>query len=147
MSTSTNLNYRQSSGVTPTPSRPTSSHSPTHSAGTMHSPGPIHATSPVPVKKDEAFQKAIQKYVVELSDGDKKAFLSAPNVIEHLQEMQRNGKPLISSSLTGRVEKVLQCVKHFMSSLVIFIQQSPETSSLVVGGVNCILTVDTPNTF
>ena len=39
------------------------------------------------------------------------------------------------------MEKVLQCVKSFMGSLVVFIQHSPQISSLVVGGVNCILTV------
>ena len=129
MSTSTNLqsysllNDGQSGGVTS--SRPTSSHA---SSGTM----------------DETFQKAVQEYVKkQLLDEDKTAFLSAPDVIERLQEMQCNSKPLISGSLTTRVEKVLQCVKAFMGSLGIFIQHSPEISSLVVGGVNCILTVGT----
>ena len=118
------LNYGQSRGATPAPSQPTSGHA---SAGPM----------------DETLQKAIQEYVNKLSDDDKAAFLSAPDIIEHLKEMQCNGKSLISSSLTARVEKVLQCVKHFMGSLGIFIQHSPEISSLVVGGVNCILTVGT----
>ena len=128
MSTSTNLQsnsllkHGQSRGVTPTFSQPTTSHA---------------SASPM----DESFQKAIQEYMEKLSDDDKTAFLSAPNVIERLQEMQY--KPLISSSLTARVEKVLQCVKGFMGSLGIFIQHSPEISSLVVGGVNCILTVGT----
>ena len=108
--------------MTPTPSRPKSSHA---------SVGPM----------DQAFQKAIQEYANNLSDDDKTAFLSAPNVIERLQEMQCNSKSLFSSSLTTRVEKVLQCVKGFMVSLGIFIQHSPEISSLAVGGVNCILTV------
>ena len=127
MSTSTLLNpgqTRQSSGATPVPSRPTFSHA---SAGSM----------------DGAFQKAIQQYMKKLPDDDKTAFLSAPDVIEHLEKLQCNDKSLISSSLTTRVEKVLQCVKGFMGSLGIFIQHSPEISSLVVGGVNCILTVGT----
>ena len=42
-----------------------------------------------------------------------------------------------------RVRKVLKCVSHFMGSIGIFIQSNPEISSLVVGGVNCILTVST----
>ena len=92
---------------------------------------------------DEAFQKAVQQYMKQLPDDDKTAFLSAPDVIEHLQEMQCNNKSLISSSLTTRVEKVLQCVKGFIGSLGICIQHNPEISSLVVGGVNCILTVGT----
>ena len=100
---------------------------------------------PVPAN---AFQKAIQKYVKEgLLDSDKAAFLDAPNVMDHLQEIQRNGKSVISSSLTCRVEKVLQGVKSFMGSLAIFIQQHPEISSLVVGGVSCVLTVGTSCAF
>ena len=134
MSTSTDLqsdsllNYGQSREVTPTPSRPTSSHA---SAGPM----------------DRTFQKAIQGYVNKLSDDDKTAFLSAPNVIERLQEMQCNGKSLISSTLTSRVEKVVRCVKGFMGSLGIFIPHGPDISLLVIGGVNCILMVGTSSTF
>ena len=93
----------------------------------------------MPAKRDGAFQKAIQTYIQELSDDDREAFLSASDVMECLEDSE--GKSLISASLWTRVEKVLQCVKHFMGSLGIFIQHSPEISSLVVGGVNCILTV------
>ena len=97
---------------------------------------------------DETFQKAVQEYVKKrLLDDDKTAFLSAPDVIERLQEMGCNGKSLISRSLTTRVENVLQCVKGFMGSLGIFIQHNPEISALVVGGVNCILTVGTSSTY
>ena len=113
------------------------------------SPGPMHAAGahsvnlqlpipPVPV--EDALQKAIQEYVNKLSNDDKAAFRSAPNIIEHLEERQANGKYLISSSLVDRVEKVLQCVKTFMSSLGIVMQQS-QISGLILGGVNCILTV------
>ena len=144
MSTSTTLNCGGT--TTPAPSLPTSSHV---SSGLMHSSTPVHAFGPNPVNPQPppplvpatAFEKAIQKYVEELSDGDKAAFRDAPDVIVRLQEMQDNDKPLISNRSTARVEKVLQCVKHFMDSLAIFIQQSPETSSLVVGGVKCVLTV------
>ena len=108
------------------------------STSTMHA-----AQVPTSAKEDGTLQKAIQKYVETLLDDDKEAFQSAPEIIERLQEMQSNGKSLISSSLTARVEKVLQCVKNFMGSLGIFIQHSPEISSLVVGGVNCVLTVGT----
>ena len=151
--TGTNLNYGQSSGVTPTPSRPTASHasaSPTHTTG-VHSVNLPLPTPLVLAKKDEALEKAIQEYVKKLSDDDKAAFqdafYSAPNIVEHLQEMQCNGKIPTTSSLTSRVEKVLQCVKTFMDSLAIFIQHSPEISSLVVGGVKCILTVGTSSTY
>lgn len=112
----------------------------TSAASGTQSLNPQSSPPPVPVKND-ALEKAIQEYVNKLSDEDKKAFQSAPDVIERLRKMQDNDKPLVSSSITTRVEKVLQCVKHFMGSLSIFIQQSPEISSLVVGGVNCILTV------
>ena len=125
-----------SRGATPTPSQQTSRHAAT---------GLIHAGGTQPVNsqpaKGEALQEAIREYISKLSNDDKAAFQSAPNIIERLQEMQYTSKSPISSTLTARVERVLQCVKHFMGSLTIFIQQSPEISSLVVGGVNCILTV------
>ena len=144
MSTGTTLNC--GGAATPTPSRPTSSHV---SSGLMHSSTPVHAVGPNPVNPQPppplvpatAFQKAIQKYVKELSDGDKAAFLDAPDVMAHLQKMQDNDKSPISNRHTARVEKVLQFVNHFMDSLSIFIQQSPEISSLVVGGVKCVLKV------
>lgn len=111
--------------------------------------GPTHTTAPpsLVLAKDEALQKAIQEYIGKISNDDKEAFRNAPDIIERLQEMQCNKKPRIPSSFTTRVENVLQCVRCFMSSLAIFIQQSPEISSLVVGGVNCILTVSTINTY
>lgn len=122
MSTSTS-SHGQPSGSTPASSSlPTSSHVTT---------GPM----------DETWQKATREYVKELSDDDKEAFQSAPDIIERLEEMERNRKSPISSSLASRVKKVLQCVQSFMDSLKVFVQQSPEISSLVVGGVNCILTV------
>ena len=145
MSTSTSLNYGQSR-ATPAPSRPTSSHVSTSlmpSAGPTHAAGVNFGNLQLPTLPVPAMQKAIQEYIGKLSDDDKAAFQSAQNIMERLQEIQSNGKPLVSSSLASRVEKVLQCVKTFMSSLAIFIQQSPQISSLVVGGVNFVLTVGT----
>ena len=96
MSTSrsgTNLNYGQPRGASPTASRPTSSHA---TVGPLRSSSPVHAAgaysvnlklpAPVPAQ-DEALQMAIQEYVRELSDNNKAAFQSAPNIIEHLHEM------------------------------------------------------------
>ena len=144
------LNNRPSGlgGVTAALPRPNPDHAtsnPMYSAG-AHSVNLRLQTPLVLAKKDEALQKAIQ-YVEKLSDDDKTAFQSAPDIIEHLQEMRCNGKSLISGSLTTRVEKVLQCVKSFMGSLPIFIQHSPEISSLVVGGINCILMVGRSSTY
>ena len=128
MSSSTNI----LGGATPAPSQPTSS----------------HPATPLVPAKDEALQTAIQEYAEKISSDDKAAFISAPDIIKRLQEMQCSSKSRISSSLITRVERVLQCIKHFMSSLKTFIQHSPEISSLVVGGVNCILTVGySPKTF
>ena len=134
------LSFRQSTGATPTSSRATSSHGFMLAAG-AHSVNLELPTQPMPAKRgDEALQQAIQGYVKKLSDDDKAAFQAAPDIIERLQEMKCNGKSLISSSLTTRVEKVLQCLKIFMG---IFIQQCPGISSLVIGGVNCIMGVGT----
>lgn len=139
MSGSSNFLLLNHGRSTPTPSQPNISHA---------TAGPTHTTAPPSqvLATDEALQKAIQEYIGKISNDDKEAFRNAPDIIERLQEMQSNKKPRIPSSFTTRVENVLQCVRCFMSSLAIFIQQSPEISSLVVGGVNCILTVSTINT-
>ena len=122
----------RSRGATPTPSPVTGAQS-----ITLQSPTPL-----VPAR-DEALQKVIQECISKLSDEDRTAFQSAPDIMERLKEIQHENKAGISSSLTTRVERVLQCIKHFMGSLAIFIQQNPDISSLVVGGLNCILTVGT----
>ena len=129
-----------------------------HSRSPSHNPTPTPSTActstlaktsdtPLPAiavsLKNEAFQKAIQEYLDNLSDDDKEAFRSATDVIEKLGELQQN-KSHISNSHTTRiqkVQKVLQCVKQFLESVAICIQHHPEVSSLVVGGLNCILTV------
>ena len=141
--TSFSLSHRrQRRGATSAPSQSTPGPTTT---GPMHGAGaqPVNTQLPTPLRpmKNEALQKAIQEYVSQLSSDDKAAFQFAPDIIKRLQEMQRNNKSCIPNSLTTRVERVLQCIKHFMGSLSIFIQHSPEISSLVVGGANCILTV------
>ena len=116
---------------------------PAHATGNQP-PNPQSPTVPVSLK-NEAFQKAIQKYVDNLSDNDKVAFQSAPDVMEKIRELSQ-GNPRTSSSHTTRmqrVQKVLQCVKRFLESLKICIQHHPDISSLVVGGLHCILTVST----
>ena len=113
-------------------------------AGLAHDPQPPAIAVPL---KNVAFQKAIQECLDNLSDDDKEAFRSATDVIEKLGELQQ-GKSRISSSHTTRtqkVQKVLQCLKQFLVSVAIGIQHHPEVSSLVVGGLNCILTVSSQN--
>ena len=83
---------------------------------------------------------AIHKYIDNLSDDDKVAFQSAADVMEMLGELPQ-GKSRISSAQMQKVQKVLQCVKQFSGSVIICIQHSPQISSLVMGGLNCILTV------
>lgn len=120
-----------------------------------NSSGPAHATRsqppnpeppaiPVPVK-NEAFQKAVQEYIDTLSDDDKAAFQSDTDVMKKLEELQQSKSRLFIShpTLMQRVHKVLQCMKQFMGSIAICIQHQPQISSLVVGGLHCILTVST----
>ena len=123
---------------TPAPSQQPSGHA---AAGPIRVTG-TQSMSLVPAK-DEALRRAIEAYISKLSHDDQDAFQSAPDVIEHLKTMQCNSKSPIPSSFTVRVEKVLRCIRCFMGSLSIFIQHSPKISALVVGGVNCILTVRT----
>ena len=96
-------------------------------------------TVPMPAK-NEAFERAVvvalQKHINSLSDDDKVAFQSATDVMKKLGGLQHD-RPHVSD----KVQKVLQCVKKFLGSVAICIQHSPEISSLVVGGLNCALTV------
>ena len=134
--------YQSHLPTTQTPSQSTSSQAPTepmHAAG-VHPPGIQSPTLQVLPMEHKTFQNLIHN---TLSDDDKAAFLSAPNIMERLQEMQGS----VSSALTARVEKVLQCVKNFMNSLARCIPLGPEILSLAVGGVNCILTVGTSTTY
>ena len=121
---------------TPTPSQQTSDHA---AVGPIHATG-VQSMSLVPAR-DETLQRAIEEYISKLSDDDKAAFRSAPDIIERLETVQFNSRSPIPGS--ARVEKVLQCIKYFMSSLSIFIGHHPKISALVLGGVNCILTVRT----
>lgn len=73
---------------------------------------------------------------------DKAAFKSYEDVMQKIKLLnEAGGKTRISSSLSDRVQKVLGFIRQFMTSLSICIQHSPEISSLVVGGVNCVLSV------
>lgn len=100
--------------------------------------------APVPPTQSKAFERAVAEVLkkhVNLSDDDRAAFQSASDVdmVGILRESQ-HGASCISDSLP-RVHKVLECVNRFMGPLAIFIQHSPEISSLVVGGLHCILMV------
>lgn len=105
---------------------------------------PSHQSTKVPVPMmNNAFLKAIQEHINTLSDEDKAAFQSATDVMEKLRKFQ-HAKSRISGSpaaLTQKVQKALQCVKQFLAPVAICIQHHPEISSLVVGGLHCVLTV------
>ena len=104
-------------------------------------PNPKPLAHSVPAK-NEAFQQAIKKYTDNLSDDDRVAFKSAADIMEELGRLSQSKSDTSSFHNTqNKVQKVLQCMKKFLESVAICIQQSPEISSLVVGGLHCILTV------
>ena len=130
--------HSRSPSRSPTPTPTPSTACTSTPANTPDTPLPAIA---VPLK-NEAFQKAIQEYLDNLPDDDKEAFRSATDVIEKLEKLQQGSR--ISSSHTTckqKAQKVLRCMKQFLESVAICIQHHPEVSSLVVGGLNCILTV------
>ena len=90
----------------------------------------------VPVENEAAVQECINN----LSNDDKLAFQSATDVMEKLGCLQQ-GKPRISSFLITRIHKVQQCLKQFLVSIAICIQHNDAISSLVMGGLHCILMV------
>ena len=115
-------------------------------AGAPHATGdqPPDTHSPAtPTPKNTAFQQAIQVYLDDLSPDDKLAFQSATDVQEKLVALQQHKFQTSSSHATRvqKVQRVLQCMKNFLVSVGICIQHSPEISSLVLGGLHCILTV------
>lgn len=54
---------------------------------------------------------------------------------------EKNAKKSLSRTFGARIEKLLQLMNSFMNSVVICIQSNPEVSSLIVGGINCALSV------
>lgn len=78
---------------------------------------------------------ALLKHIDKLSNDDKAAFESAPDVMEKLQ-LNKSTSPHVQ-----KVQKVLECLQQFLAPVAICIQQSPHISSLVVGGFNCVLIV------
>ena len=113
--------------------------------GTAHASGTKPFNLPPPVlSRNRAFDRAVevvQQKHFNLSDDDRAAFQSASDV-DVMEELRRaqHGASRISDSLT-RAQKVLESVNRLMGPLAIFIQHSPEISSLVVGGLKCILMV------
>ena len=145
---------KSSREASPAPSRLAPSPAPSGSATSdIHStlPGPAAETPPLNLKplapvqpKNQAFENAVAVIVQkhgDLSDDDKEAFQSASysDVMVELRNAH-HGTSDISDSLT-RVQKVLNCINRFMGPLATFIQHSPEITSLVVGGLSCILLV------
>lgn len=92
--------------------------------------------------KNEAFQKAIQNYIDKISNDDKEAFQSATDAMNKLGSLPPS-KSHISISVMQKLKKLQQYVKQFLGSIAICIQQTLQISSLVLGGLNCILRVCT----
>ena len=112
--------------------------------------GPAHPTGDQPQNpksaeiavKSEGLQQEIQKYIDKLSNDDKLAFRSATDIMDKLGQQQW-GKFRITCFHITRMQGVLQCVDQFLGSIAICIQYDLRISSLVVGGLNCILGVST----
>ena len=113
-----------------------------------HASNPESPTAPEPATT-EAFQIAIHAYINDRLPGDaKKDFQSASDIMEtpQMRLVHRSGSGNtmhISSSVSDRVKKILESLRHFTGSVAICVQHSPEISSLIIGGVNCILMVST----
>ena len=144
-----NVITRAPTGASASPSEVIASTSslgePAHASGGGQSLNPQPSTVSMPAK-NEAFERAVavalQKHIDKLSDDDRDAFQSATAVMGKLEELQQDNSR-ISASHTSRVEKLLQRLQQFLGSVAICIQHSPEISSLVVGGLHCVLTVAT----
>lgn len=62
--------------------------------------------------------------------------------MQKMKEMDdTHSQSSLSRSFGARIQDVLACMQHFIGSVTICIQCSPEITSLIIGGVNCILLV------
>ena len=117
---------------------------PTNTVVHVNAPSSDHDVAIVPVTQppDNAIQEAIQKYVDELSDEDKTAFLSPADIMTRIQEFNKPDASIrLSGPLNARVARVIQGIKQFLTSVSIFTQQGPSFVSLAIGGANYIMTV------
>ena len=132
-------------GISPTPLEPTPCppSTPPDVPG-AHASSPETPTAPVP-GTNEAFQIAVQAYINDRLPADvKQDFQSPSEIMRTPQMMQDHPSGMhVSSSVSARVKKVLEGLRHFTGSVAICIQHSPQISSFVIGGVNYILVVRT----
>ena len=84
--------------------------------------------------------KAIKTYADNLSDSDKTAFKAAQTIQALLRRIQRNNQVYSSSSVTGRVDRVLQGLENFTSFLG---TNHSELVGLLMGGVRFTFRVGT----
>ena len=84
-------------------------------------------------------REVIQKYADNLPDSEKTAFKAASDIREHLRSIH-DSKIYFPSSVTHRVERILQSLEIFMNLLEI---HNSEPGRLLVGGVHCTFTVST----
>ncbi|KAF8251709.1 hypothetical protein K440DRAFT_636958 [Wilcoxina mikolae CBS 423.85] len=107
--------------------------SPPQESGTPRSQGSI---------PDPALKIAIERYVKELPEDDRNAFESAKDVLDEIRMIDQTHSQASSSRSFGtRISKVLQLINKFLGSVAICIQHSPAISSLVVGGLHCVLSL------
>lgn len=80
-----------------------------------------------------------------MPEKDKAAFQCAGDIMDNIRAMDnKNAATSISRDFGVRIEKILQFIKRFATTVGACVQFSPEISSLVVGGMNCVLTVGPP---
>lgn len=90
---------------------------------------------------------ALENYIKDLSPKDKQAFKDGNAIsINALMDQIRgfdetHSKTSRSRRCAEKVEGFLGILKGFLGGLAPFLQQTPEISSLVIGGVNLIVDV------
>lgn len=66
--------------------------------------------------------------------------------MDHIHAMDKeNAKSSLSRSFGVRIGNILQFVKRFFTSVGTCVQFKPEISPLVIGGLNCVLSVGPRN--
>lgn len=107
----------------------------------------IHEKYSAPAVFSSAFQLALTDHIKDLSPDEKKAFINGNHIsIEGLMDGIRefdaiHSKPSRTRRCAERVEKFLTILKGYVKGLTPLIQQAPEISSVVIGGVNLIIDV------
>ena len=100
------------------------------------------------ISRNAAFADALQQHVLKLSPVESAAFrashqsLTPESILVKVKAYdQAHNRGSASRKCAEKVDKSLRILNQFLASIAIAIQSNPDLSSLIVGGLRCIVDV------